>query len=256
MGDNLPAAWAAKEKLWSLSRNAVVHEDGLVNQRLTWLINLHGFLIAGFAGLQGGLFANKCKIDCVTIVVVEIFFVVVFLFAIQMCIRVAASVESAFEHLRHIKEWWYHIYPEERMPPRDAVKFTVLPVPNKIDCPLPYGYESKRFPPIMGDFGFRFNSGISMVPFVFLYLDIVIIIFSAMCGVLLTFNRANTGHLWVQALIPAGVTTIGAGVLVYLYRLIGNVSWFRWILFGAFFFFTWSILAVMIWYVTLPKSEA
>ncbi len=250
MSSELPTPWSVKEKLWSMARTAVTHEDGLVNQRLTWLISSHWFLIGGFAAIQAGLFAGKDKTPWMMIVVVESFLVVLFLFAIWLCTVVASSVESAFEHLRHIKEWWYSIYPEERLPARLQVVVSAFPKPSKMDCPLPEGHATKDFPPIMGDFGFMPCAGTSRIPFVFLYLDLVIIVFSAMCGVLYTVDLVRTSHLWVQALIPSVVATIGAGALVYFYRRIGSIWWWRWILFTVFFLISWSIVAGLIWYVT------
>lgn len=252
MANELPTNWAMKEKLWSLARNAVVHEDGLVNQRLTWLISSHWFLIGGFAALQAGLFANKAAVGWMMIVVVESFLVVLFLFAIWLCSVVASSVESAFQHLRHIKEWWYALYPEERLPSRVQVDVSAFPKPSTNECPLPVGHDDRDFPPIMGDFGFQPCAGASRIPFVFLYLDLVIIVFAAMCGVLFTVDLVRTSHLWIQALIPSVVATIGAGALVYFYRRVGSVWWWRWILFGLFFLVSWSIIAGLIWYVTQP----
>src|SRR5690349_14187228 len=41
-----------KLKLWEVLRELIVHEDDLVNQRLTWLFAIHAFIVGGFFVVQ------------------------------------------------------------------------------------------------------------------------------------------------------------------------------------------------------------
>jgi hypothetical protein len=48
-----------KARYWDQVRNAIIHEDNLVNHRLTWLLTVEGFLIGGFALVETTILAGK-----------------------------------------------------------------------------------------------------------------------------------------------------------------------------------------------------
>ena len=71
-----------KLKYWEQLRNAIVHEDNLVNHRLTWLLTIEGFLIGGFFVVQSVVLSNKLTI--IAIWGIEILLIVIFLGAASL----------------------------------------------------------------------------------------------------------------------------------------------------------------------------
>src|SRR5437016_4887275 len=119
-----------KRAIWGMVRAAIEHEDGLTNQRLTWLINSHWFVLAGFGALQAGLFSvKKDERSLLITLVVQGLLIVIFCCAIRLAKVVSESVELAMEHMRHLKEWWFNRYPEERIAGRSIPNVTFLPGP-------------------------------------------------------------------------------------------------------------------------------
>jgi hypothetical protein len=157
---------------WNMARDAIKHEDQLVNIRLTWLINIHWFLFGGFGVIQGALIAARPGF--VPILLVQSVVVLFFYIAIRMCEALGQAIDMASAHIAHVKEWWSAKYPEEWLPPREVPKAFLLRRPRVLS-PLPPGALDCEYPPVCGDFGFRHDTGAWSIPHILARIDVLII---------------------------------------------------------------------------------
>lgn len=90
---------------WELLRNAIMHEDTLVNHRLTWLLTIEGFLIGGFfvMGKPGEALSVSAGLTAF-----------IFFFASLVCLVALASMASAHDRITNIIRFWHKKYPEEK----------------------------------------------------------------------------------------------------------------------------------------------
>ena len=97
---------------WDMLRGAVVHEDNLVNHRLTWLLTAQGFTLAFFAVMQSVALSDKTPVGIG--IGLEAFLACALVFAILLCRVVGFSVAMANLHNNQLLEWWTTRYPDER----------------------------------------------------------------------------------------------------------------------------------------------
>jgi hypothetical protein len=111
---------------WKAARDAIKHEDDLVNHRLTWLLLLQGFLFTGLGATIQGI-AGKGEAEgllfCVAGVIAGVGFFSPFF--------VWVTLDAAVSHVHHVTRWWETKYEEY----------------TKADLDVP---EPKRYPPIRG----------------------------------------------------------------------------------------------------------
>lgn len=101
---------AQKEKLayWEQFRHAIMHEDNLVNHRLTWLLTIEGFLIGGFFVLQNSMLSKH--LAALEIVGIEFLLVLILLGAAAVCYISYLMISCAYEQTRNIRELWFDKY--------------------------------------------------------------------------------------------------------------------------------------------------
>ena len=183
--------WEKKHDLWKLVRSAVEHEDGLVNHRLTWLINVHWILFGIFGAIQVAMFTTSPH--RLVVGLAEGSAALLFVFAILVCRVLGQSIDMASAHCHHLKEWWFATYPEERIPPSRVPAMSLFRRPS-LTYPPPADAYSKEFPPVMGDFGFKSDTGACSIPHLFIKIDLLLI---ACAAIFLTVGLSD--------LVPAKV---------------------------------------------------
>lgn len=109
-----------KLKYWEQLRNAIVHEDNLVNNRLTWLITVEGFLIGGFLAFCASVVSNAHGLDNVDklqeasrdfLWAFAVGVVIIFAFASHLCLVTGILVFAAIEQIKHVNDAWCCEYP-------------------------------------------------------------------------------------------------------------------------------------------------
>jgi hypothetical protein len=103
-----------KQKFYKLLREQIEHEDGLVNQRLSWLLFAQGFLFTFFYTLFSTLL-SKVELFDILITVLKIVSIV----GILLCILTMLSIRGAYNAVEHIRKMWYKRFPEEGEPHKD-----------------------------------------------------------------------------------------------------------------------------------------
>ena len=96
-------------------RGAIVHEDNLINHRLTWLLVVEGFLLGGFAAVQTSVLSNKLSPWAVG--GLEFLLIIVFVIALLFCLAIGYAVAMAQEHHERLKKWWMDTYTSEKQEP-------------------------------------------------------------------------------------------------------------------------------------------
>jgi hypothetical protein len=183
-------------------RGAVVHEDNLINHRLTWLLVAHGFLITGLVLVQtAALKGGQDRPAPVVVVILEVLLVLLFACAIVLCRVVGSAVTCALEHQVHLRLWWMKKYAtEERAdidfprPPRTGIRALMFAwlrgepffryMLTNPAVPIHAPAESRELqpqdthlttqPPLLGSFKIGLWAGVSAIPMVFLLIDMVI----------------------------------------------------------------------------------
>jgi hypothetical protein len=150
-----------KRKYWDSLRSAIVHEDNLVNHRLTWTLTIEGFLVAGFFVVQKSVLANELSPG--RALVIELLLAAAFTLAICICWNSGSMIAAAFKQISLIRAAWTKRYPAEK-------RGVLEPVPNWFlgslaspedaagkESGAPTGpgaaeAQHPEFPPLMGEF--------------------------------------------------------------------------------------------------------
>lgn len=93
----------AQNEHFAMVRSAIVHEDTLVNHRLTWLLAAHAFLLTFFTYTQRFVVTQK---DGHLILWVEILLCLIFAGATWLSLIVGRAVLCANLHIDQLKHWW------------------------------------------------------------------------------------------------------------------------------------------------------
>jgi hypothetical protein len=99
---------------FEIAREIVRHEDGLVNNRVTWLLVLQGFLFGAFVsgvGLYKDLLSRR----------LEPFLTaglsVIALLGIVVSMTASNNIRAAYRHMTEVKKWWDQSTHTESFPP-------------------------------------------------------------------------------------------------------------------------------------------
>lgn len=164
-----------KQKYWEQLRNAIVHEDNLINHRLTWLLTSEWFVLSGFAIIQAAVLSNKLTLWM--ILGTELLLLMpIFMGMIWLCIISGSMSMAALQQIQLIRYVWIQRYPEEQ---RES-----LPLPRWIwgeeyqPNHVTLNEKPAQFPPtIVGAFHYfsKWRS-IQHVPIVLLIVNLIIIL--------------------------------------------------------------------------------
>ena len=102
------------EAFYTLLRDYIKHEDGLINQRATWLMSVQAFLIATFGlsyqkkfeVLANAFIAGKVQQLQVMIAFYDVFLLLLVAIGIMTSIRAGDSVRAAMAALGRLTEHW------------------------------------------------------------------------------------------------------------------------------------------------------
>lgn len=183
-----------KYRYWALLRDAIVHEDNLVNHRLTWLLTIEGFLFGGFFVIQNSMLSSQ--LTSWTVFGVEILMMLIFVAAWWINYVSGCMISAAYRQVVLIRHAWHKKYNEEVRPPEDLPGWIRR---NSFECGTddnvnhPGGAE---FPPIMGSFKYTYLSNSKRIPMVLLALNTIAIVvclsiaISKLCGI--AFDQQKT----------------------------------------------------------------
>ncbi|MEW6139017.1 MAG: hypothetical protein AB1733_12350 [Thermodesulfobacteriota bacterium] len=160
---------AQKEKLayWEQFRHAIMHEDNLVNHRLTWLLTIEGFLIGGFFVLQNSILSKH--LAALEIVGIEFLLVLILLGAAAICYISYLMISCAYEQTRNIRELWFNKYKEERREEQ--------PVPGTWrPCDPVSSLTIHDLPTIMGHFRYPRWFTTKSIPLILLLINIILVL--------------------------------------------------------------------------------
>ncbi len=183
-----------KYRYWALLRDAIVHEDNLVNHRLTWLLTIEGFLFGGFFVIQNSMLSSH--LTSWTVCGIEILMALIFMAAWWINYISGCMISAAYRQVVLIRHAWHKKYHEETRPPEDlpgwirANSFE-LGTGDHINHP-----DGAEFPPIMGTFNYKYLSNSKRIPMVLLALNTIAIVVcfsiavSKLCGI--AFEQQET----------------------------------------------------------------
>ncbi|MBC8164653.1 MAG: hypothetical protein H7Y20_02140 [Bryobacteraceae bacterium] len=100
-----------KLKFWQVLREMIVHEDNLVNQRLTWLFALHAFIVGGFFVVQAEVV--KSRIPAWAATGAEALLFMASAAAYRTCELTRQTICSAYVQIAFVRFAWQLKYPEE-----------------------------------------------------------------------------------------------------------------------------------------------
>ena len=103
-----------KEK-FDVARELIRHEDGLINNRVTWLLVLQGFLFTAFVGGIG--LYEKVNCSSGAGIYVTIGLALIPLLGIISCIVALNVMRIAFRQMETVKRWWHEAGHSKDFPP-------------------------------------------------------------------------------------------------------------------------------------------
>lgn len=165
-----------KLELWIELRNAIIHEDNLVNHRFSWLLTFEGFLMAGFFLVQSAIVANKMSSEA--IVGVEVFLVLVLLGSLWVCYISGQTISAAYRQVSSVQQAWKRLFPEEAWTSCQIPKWFfpwAAESPSDSHDAVPPGSE---FPPIRGEFTYRQSGRTQRIPFILFSVNLLAIVMS------------------------------------------------------------------------------
>ena len=146
-------------------RAAIVHEDALVNHRLTWLLAAHAFLLTFFTYTQQAVLKpNNNNV----ILWAELFLCIIFTGATWMSLIVGKAVLCANLHINSLKGWWMDKYASEKLK-EQQLDYLELTEDRPPDIP------PTKYPPICGSFSKSKLLHLSWIPYLLATLDIILI---------------------------------------------------------------------------------
>lgn len=101
---------------FDVARELIRHEDGLINNRVTWLLVLQGFLFNAFVGGVGLLFGKESSRPIPGALVVT-GLIVIALLGIATNIIILNVTNIAFQQMERVRDWWNKTGLSERFPP-------------------------------------------------------------------------------------------------------------------------------------------
>ena len=104
-----------EKEQFDVARELIRHEDGLVNNRVTWLLVLQGFLFTAFVNGIGLFEKFKERASAVTCITVGL--VLICLLGISSSITVLNVVHIAFSQMHQVKVWWEQTGLKGKFPP-------------------------------------------------------------------------------------------------------------------------------------------
>ena len=188
-----------KARYWDQVRNAIIHEDNLVNHRLTWLLTVEGFLIGGFALVETTILAGK--LSPWPALVTQLILAVLFLLAIWVCLIVGTMIAAAYGQIGQIYVAWVKEYPNE---PHDKTplpewlwKGGALPTmpPSTTSPSTPRSLPV--YPQLIGTYEYSYWLNTQRIPVIFLTLNAIA------CAICLVFGVAG---FWAGSLGPRPVS--------------------------------------------------
>jgi hypothetical protein len=112
----------SKRELYKVLRGQIEHEDNLVNQRVTWLLLIQGFLFASFYNI---LISSLDKPDFFSLKLIILILISAFgIFISWVSLR---SIRGAFKALKHIREFWFYQDNNEGSADEDNLKLENFP---------------------------------------------------------------------------------------------------------------------------------
>jgi hypothetical protein len=155
-----------KQKCWEILRNAIIHEDNLVNYRLTWLLTTEGFLLAGFFAAQSAVLSGNLSRK--PLLVVELLIIIIFASSLWFCFISGSTITTAYRQIHVIKETWYKKYPEEKreVPPLPKWFWKDEATANEVVN------KDAEFPPIAGEFKYTYLTSTQRIPFIIFVVNI------------------------------------------------------------------------------------
>lgn len=88
---------------WRRIRNAIEHENMLVNHRITWLLTSQAFLIAALVGV----FNEAQKPQGINEQWAWVFSLAIAVVSMIICLAIGRSLAEANFQLDHVDKWWY-----------------------------------------------------------------------------------------------------------------------------------------------------
>lgn len=160
----VPQKSPIQKEHFEMVRAAIMHEDNLVNHRLTWLLAAHAFLLTFFTYTQRTIFVEK---NNPFLLETELFLCVVFAGAAWLSLIVSRAVLCANLHIGHLKKWWEKKYPGEK---RDEIHLKHF----SLNFNTPPDIRPTKYPPICGSFARGAPFHLSLMPYLLATLDVLL----------------------------------------------------------------------------------
>ena len=166
------SSFEQKRKYWEQLRNAIVHEDNLVNHRLTWTLTIEGFLLTGLFLVQNSVLSNKLSL--ISICLMEVLLIVVFVGVASICLISGSMIAAAFGQIALIRRAWHEKYPEEKPQSKDK---PALPkwfwTSGVLSDDAGPSENEREYPPIMGDFAYSWFNCSQRIPSILFFINVL-----------------------------------------------------------------------------------
>jgi uncharacterized membrane protein len=104
-----------EKEQFDIARELIRHEDGLVNNRITWLLVLQGFLFTAF--VNGISLFDKFSDRPNTVTCITVGLILICVLGMVSSLTALNVVQIAFKQAEEVKVWWGKTGLKEKFPP-------------------------------------------------------------------------------------------------------------------------------------------
>ena len=94
---------------WKIARDLIEHENGLVGQRLTWLLASQTVLLSIYSFILGEFYKYNKNTECIKSGFEPVTLLVLVVVGIYICLSVAVLLNAAVRQLRVVDKWWKEV---------------------------------------------------------------------------------------------------------------------------------------------------
>lgn len=182
---------------WKIARSLIEHENGLIGQRLTWLLTSQTVLLSIYSFILGEFNKYNKNAGCMKLGFEPVTLLVLAVVGVYICLSAAVLLNAAVRQLRAVDDWWEKLKVE----------------PHKL--PVLHDFKERRRLSVLNT---------ENIPFVFIFVWIVL----GLSAISTVFpddwnNLVGSWNNWVGPRLSTVIPIVIGAVLAWIIRWLVQV---------------------------------